>query len=233
MSPWPTMPGKRIRPSSRSQSVPWMASRSCGGEQAPGHDHEACADEHRGQERPRVHVGVARPLAQQEVAGEHQQVEHREQVALERRAFGARTGDHHDHAGERQRRRTRAPRRLRRSPNMRVASIRIRTGCNAGMSVAFTIEVSLERREPEDEAEREAHAGGNAASTRRRVMRPPIRYANGDRDGGADGDAPEHDGRRRGVDALHEERARIPTRTPPARRPAAAARPAGAARSSA
>ena len=38
-----------------------------GREQRPRHDHHARADEHRGEERPRVHVGVADALAEQEV----------------------------------------------------------------------------------------------------------------------------------------------------------------------
>ena len=62
---------------------------------------------------------------------------------------------------------------------MRVASIRIRTGCNAGMSVAFTIEVSRNDANPKMKLSAKHTPAGNAASTRRRVRRPPIRYANG------------------------------------------------------
>ena len=62
---------------------------------------------------------------------------------------------------------------------MRVATIRIRTGCNAGMSVAFTIDVSRNDANPKMKLSAKHTPAGNAASTRRRVRRPPIRYANG------------------------------------------------------
>ena len=141
-----------------------------------------------------------------------------EHVALERRAVGARAGDDHDHAGERQRRRTRARRRIRRSPNMRRRQQQDEHRLQRRDERRVDDRRLLERREPEDEAEREAHAGGErdhapAAS----VMRPPTRYANGDRDHGAD----ERRARTRWWAPTRRcpsrTAGRIPTRTPPAR----------------
>ena len=151
-----------------------------GRDQRPRDHHHARADEHRGEQRPRVDVGLADALAEHEVPGEDEQVEEGVDVALQRRAGAARAGHDHDHARERQGGEPElGPRtpfaehaggeqqdqhRLQRGDERRVDDRRL-----------------LERREAEDEAEREAHArweGDHAqppgdAPAERGTRRPP------------------------------------------------------------
>ena len=67
---------------------------------------------------------------------------------------------------------------MRRSPNIRAANNRMSTGCNAGMSVALTIDVSWNDAKPKMKLSAKHTPAGNATTTRRSVMRPPTRYAN-------------------------------------------------------
>ena len=101
-------------------------------------------------------------------------------------------------------------RRERRSPNMRVASSRIRTGCNAGMSVALTIDVSWNDAKPKMKLSAKHTPAGNAITQQppRDAAADEVRER--DRDHGADQHAPEHDRVERRVDALHEQRAEAP-----------------------
>ena len=52
------------------------------------------------------------------------------------------------------------------------------TGCNAGMSVALTIDVSWNDANPKMKLSAKHTPAGNAITSRRHVMRPPTQYAN-------------------------------------------------------
>ena len=60
---------------------------------------------------------------------------------------------------------------------MRVASNRISTGCNAGMSVALTIDVSWNDAKPKMKLSAKHTPAGKAITHSRQVMRPPSAYA--------------------------------------------------------
>ena len=62
---------------------------------------------------------------------------------------------------------------VRRSPNIRVASSRIRTGCSAGISVALTIDVSWNEANPKMKLNAKHTPAGNATTTSLNVIRPP------------------------------------------------------------
>ena len=203
------MPGNRIRPNRSSQSAALDRAEVVRREQRPRHHDHARTDEHRGEERPRVHVGVAGALAEQEVGREHEQVQNREQVALERRAFGARTGDDHYHAEQGQPRvgqlDTRPP--LAEHPRRQQQDEhRLQRRDEGGVDDRRL----LERREAEDEAEREAHAGRERHHDEAERDAPAHEVRERHRDHRADSDPPEHDRRRRRVDPLDEQRPEAP-----------------------
>ena len=104
------------------------------------------------------------------------------------------------------------------------------TGWSAGISVAFTIDVSWNDANPKMKLSAKHTPAGNAITSSRQVMRPPIRYANAtaitvpmvtrqNTMVGAEASMP------------FTNSGPNPTRTPPARPRTAAARSAGAARS--
>ena len=102
-------------------------------------------------------------------------LQERVEVALERRAVGARSGDDDDALRRTPSAANPSSTRERRSPNMRVASSRMRTGCNAGMSVALTIDVSWNDAKPKMKLSAKHTPAGNATTSELHVMRPPTR----------------------------------------------------------
>ena len=100
--------------------------------------------------------------------------------------------------------------RVRRSPNMRDATSSTNAGWSAGMSVAFTIDVSWKDAKPVMTLEREADGGRERASEQHPREPAARRIGDGDRDGDREQDPEHHDRRYGRVDAPDEERPEAP-----------------------
>src|SRR5215207_58269 len=171
------MPGGRIRPRSSSHSVPWMASRSWDESKDHGTTtthapaNTAARNDHAWTSASRARLPsrkyavktsrlqIANTLPSSDAPSELAPATTTTTPDSASAAYASSIPD-------------------RRSPNIRVASNRISTGCRAGMSVALTIDVSWNDANPKMKLNAKQTPAGNAMTSKRQVMRPPTRYAN-------------------------------------------------------